>query len=93
MTSTITIQGYTRECNCDHCGRPLKLGVQTAERGTIGADCFVKLIARDTKRFSGNGKPGASRVREYAIIATKGADYANNVHGLYGNWNSFTAKV
>lgn len=85
----LTIQGYTRECNCDHCGRPLKLGVSTAERGVIGADCFVKLIVRDAKRFSGNGKPGASRVREYAIIATKGVEYAANVHNLHGLWNQF----
>lgn len=90
--ATITIQGYDRECTCDHCGRPLKLGVQTSELGVIGADCFVKLIASDRKRYSGNGKPGSARVREYAIIASKGDDYASRVHNLPRNWRVFTAK-
>ena len=65
-TNIITINGYTQECSCEHCGRPLKLGVKTGEIGTIGADCFVKLIAKDKKRYSGNGKPSAEMVKQYA---------------------------
>jgi hypothetical protein len=91
--ATLTIDGFNRECECQHCGRPLKLGVTTVERGTIGADCFVRLIDRNTKRYSGNGKPSAERVKEYAIIATKGSDYAGRVHGLYGAWNVFELKA
>ncbi|MBR8475805.1 hypothetical protein [Burkholderia cenocepacia] len=88
--TTITINGYEQDCNCEHCGRPLKLGVVTDAKGTIGADCFVKLIARNTKRYSGNGKPGAERVREYALIVARGtADH----HGLYGAWNTFELKA
>ena len=43
----LTITGYRAECNCEHCGRPLKLGVMTAEQGIVGADCFVKRFSFD----------------------------------------------
>jgi len=79
--ASITIDGYKTECNCAHCGRPLKLGVVTAERGTIGADCMVKLVAKNKARFSGNGKPSAEGVKQLAIIATKGIDYASRMYG------------
>lgn len=91
MIKTITITGYTQECNCEHCGRPLKLGVKTGEIGTIGADCFVKLIAKDKKRYSGNGKPSAEMVKQYAIIITKGLEYAARCHGLYAQSFQFQA--
>lgn len=64
----ISIMGYEGECNCDHCGRALAHGVQTDTHGIIGADCFNKLIKADRKRFSGNGKPGASLVRTFAKL-------------------------
>jgi hypothetical protein len=85
---TITIQGYVRECTCNHCGRQLKLGVSTPERGVVGADCFVKLIARNTKRYR-TGKPSADWVKQLSIIASKGPEYAGRVHGLYGAWATF----
>lgn len=89
--ASITINGYTKECNCEHCGRPLKLGVQTSERGLIGADCFVKLVAKNSKRFSGNGKPSAQGVKEMAIIATKGLDYASRMYGYSAHHFVFEA--
>lgn len=79
--NTLTITGYERECNCEHCGRPLKLGVKTAERGLIGADCFVKMIARDRARFNGNGKPSAEGVKQYALVIAKGMEYASRMYG------------
>lgn len=79
--ATLTINGYTQECDCEHCGRALKLGVKTDELGTIGADCFVKLIAKNRARFNGNGKPSAKGVKEMAVIATKGLDYASRMYG------------
>ncbi|WP_068635047.1 hypothetical protein [Thauera butanivorans] len=79
--NTLSITGYTRDCNCEHCGRPLKLGVVTPEKGTIGADCFVRLIQRDTKRYSGNGKPSAEMVKQYALIIAKGLEYAARQYG------------
>lgn len=89
--NTLTINGYKTECTCEHCGRNLKLGVCTTERGTIGADCFVKLIAKNTKRYSGNGKPSAEMVKQYAIIYSKGMTYAARSHGLYANSFVFAA--
>lgn len=62
----ICIQGYDQPDNCEHCGKRLIHGVKTNTHGVIGADCFVKLIKADTKRFSGNGKPTASMVRDMA---------------------------
>lgn len=65
---TLTIIGYDQDDCCNHCGRKLSHCVNTAELGIIGADCFNKLIAPAPKRFSGNGKPGASLVREMAKL-------------------------
>lgn len=89
----LTIEGYQTECTCAHCGRPLKVGIVTCEQGTIGADCFVKLIARNTKRYSGNGKPSAEMVKQYAIILSKGLEYAGRVHGLYAHSFTFDLKA
>lgn len=89
--NSLTIKGYKTECNCAHCGRTLKLGVDTIELGLIGADCFVKLVAKNTKRFSGNGKPSAEGVKQMAIIITKGLEYAGRVHGYSAHHFSFTA--
>ena len=66
MTNIICINGYDQPDNCEHCGKHLIHGVRTNTHGTIGADCFVKLIKADRKRYSGNGKPSASMVRDYA---------------------------
>lgn len=68
ISQTITIVGYEQECSCDHCGRALAHGVRTDILGTIGADCFNKLIKADKKNFSRDGKPGAPMVRTYAKL-------------------------
>ena|SRR6185503_20666342 len=65
---TISITGYEQECSCDHCGRDLQHGVRTDRMGTIGADCFNKLILADRKKFSRDGKPGAPYVRTLAKL-------------------------
>lgn len=85
----LTITGYDAECNCEHCGRALKLGVKTAEKGIIGADCFVKLVAKDRTRWNGNGKPSASIIRERAIIITKGLAHAARSYNLCAHSFSF----
>ena len=64
----ISIMGYEGECSCDHCGRSLSHGVRTDTHGVIGADCFNKLIKADRKKFSRDGKPGASMIRTYAKL-------------------------
>lgn len=68
MTTTITIIGYDQPDNCEHCGRHLIHGVRTDTFGVIGADCFVRLIKADKRRYGGNGKPTASMVRDYAKL-------------------------
>ena len=62
----ICINGYDQPDYCEHCGKRLIHGVRTNTHGTIGADCFVKLIKADKKRFSNTGKPTAAMVRDYA---------------------------
>lgn len=74
MAQSLTITGYEQDDFCSHCGRKLIHCVNTAELGLIGADCFNKLIAPDAKRFSGNGKPGASLVRDMAKIRDRYTD-------------------
>jgi hypothetical protein len=71
MSNMICIGGYDQPGNCDHCGKHLIHGVRTNTHGTIGADCFVKLIKADRNRYSGNGKPSASMVRDYAKMREK----------------------
>jgi hypothetical protein len=78
----LTINGYELDCNCELCGRSLKLGVITCELGVVGADCFVKAISKDKKRYSGNGKPSAEMVKQYSIIFSKGLDYAMRNYGI-----------
>lgn len=70
---TISITGYEKECYCDHCGRALQHGVKTDALGTIGADCFNKLIKSDRKRFS-TGKPGAPYTRTLAKLKERDSD-------------------
>lgn len=67
----ICINGYDQPGNCEHCGNHLIHGVRTNTHGTIGADCFIKLIKADKKRFSGNGKPSAPMVRDFAKMVER----------------------
>ncbi len=67
----ICINGYDQPDYCEHCGKRLIHGVRTNTHGTIGADCFVKLIKADKTRYSGNGKPSASMVRDYAKMVER----------------------
>lgn len=74
MAAFICINGYDQPDNCEHCGKHLIHGVVTNTHGVIGADCFIKLIKADKKRFSGNGKPTASMVRDFAKMREKRSD-------------------
>ena len=64
------IIGYEEDCNCDHCGRKLRVGIVLSGYGTIGADCLNAAIVFDRKRW-GAGKPGAPYLRELAIKRQK----------------------
>ena len=90
--TTISIRGYEGECYCDHCGRALQHGVRIDLLGVIGADCFNKLIKADRKRFSGNGKPGASLVRTFAKLRERDSDESLRRIG-YNPERSFTFEL
>jgi hypothetical protein len=53
-------------------GRGIRL--DAADLDLIGADCFNKLIVANTKKYSGNGKPGASLVRDMAKLRDRVSD-------------------
>ncbi len=80
--ATLTIKGYQTYCKCEMCNKPLKLGIVTDEKGVIGSDCFIASITSNRKRFTNNGKPTSEMVKQYAMIATKGFDYALTRYGL-----------
>lgn len=77
----ITIVGYERECDCSHCGRPLKVGVKLAGFvGAFGSDCLAKSAQKQVVGPYVQKLAGAS-IRERAIIAGKGAEYASRMYG------------
>ena len=78
----VEIIGYEPECYCEHCGRSLQHGVKTDRLGTIGADCFNRLIARDRSKFS-QGKPGATYVRQLAKLRERASWDAMNRMGYH----------
>jgi len=83
MTNTLTITGYEMDDYCSHCGRKLVHCINTAELGLIGADCFNKLIVANRKKYSGNGKPGASLVRDMAKLRDRYSDEGLKRFGRY----------
>lgn len=83
QTQTLTIVGYEMDDCCSHCGRKLVHCINTAEMGLIGADCFNKLIARNLKKYSGNGKPGASLIRDMAKLRDRYSDEGLTRFGRY----------
>ncbi|WP_342643476.1 hypothetical protein [Rhodoligotrophos ferricapiens] len=86
MSKAITIVGYEPETYCDHCGRALQHGVRTDTLGTVGADCLNKMIVADRKKFSRDGKPGASYVRTLAKLRERDSDEQLRRMG-YGPWH------
>jgi len=77
----ITIVGYERECECSHCGRPLKVGVKlNSFPGVFGSDCLARasqkqVVGPYVQKLSGQS------IKERAIIAQKGAEYASRMYG------------
>lgn len=87
----ICISGYTQPDNCEHCGKRLIHGVRTTTHGVIGADCFVKLIKADKKRFSGNGKPSTNWVRDLAKMKEFRSEEWRNRMNVWPHHFSFEA--
>lgn len=52
--ATIEIMGYETDCNCEHCGRPLKHGIRISDGRVVGAICLdKKLTVPRIERFTG----------------------------------------
>jgi hypothetical protein len=68
----VTIRGFQQDCECSHCGRPLKVGVCLETfPGAFGAQCLAKALAP----FVYNGRKcryGADELKQRAIIKGKG---------------------
>ena len=79
----VQITGYEQECNCSHCGRPLKVGVKLAGfPGAFGSDCLAK--AAVTMNYYGKKwRYDAATLRERGIIAGKGQKCIDR-HGFNG---------
>ena len=77
----VQITGMVRDTECSHCGRPLKIGVRLAGfAGSFGSDCLAKSSAKQVvgpyvQRLA------AESIKERAIIAYKGAEYAKRTYG------------
>lgn len=68
----VQIIGFDRECDCSHCGRPLKVGVRLSGfAGSFGADCLAK-AAVSQNYYGKKWRYAAATLREYGIIAGKG---------------------
>lgn len=75
---TIEIIGMQRDCECFHCGRQLKVGVQLKGfGGAFGAQC-VASAAKVQKVGQYKQKLNADRIKDRAIAAHRGE---NNVFG------------
>lgn len=77
----IKIVGFDRDCECSHCGRPLKVGIKLESFGGVfGSDCLARASEKQkvgpyTQKLSGQA------IKERAIIAGKGAEYASRMYG------------
>ena len=78
----IEIVGMQRDCECFHCGRPLKVGVVLAGfGGAFGAQCVARAAKIQTTNIGGaiyKNKLNGDRIKERAIAASR---CDNNVHG------------
>lgn len=74
----IEIVGMQRECECFHCGRPLKIGVVLAGfGGAFGAQC-VAAASKPQKAAGYVQKLNGQRIKERAVAAWRGD---GNVYG------------
>lgn len=81
----VTIRGYQQECECSHCGRPLKVGVLLETfAGAFGAQCLAKAAAPYT--YNGRQyRQKADSLKERAIIKGKGKACIDR-HGM-ADWH------
>lgn len=68
MTNTIGIAGYEQDCNCEHCGRPLKHGIRLADGRTVGATCLDKKLTKPKVYHGKKYRLGAERIIHIAKV-------------------------
>lgn len=77
----VTIVGYERDCECSHCGRPLKVGVKLAGFGGVfGSDCMARASEKQ-KVGPYIQKLAGESIKERAIVAARGADEISRRYG------------
>lgn len=88
----VEISGYVQDCDCSHCGRPLKVGVKLAGFvGVFGADCLAKSFAS----YVYNGRRyryGADEIKQRAIVVGKGPQRMRD-HGYNERHLRFVLKT
>lgn len=88
----VEIVGCEQECECSHCGRPLKVGVKLSGFGGVfGADCLAKAAATQVY-YGKKWRYTAEGLRERGIIAFKGAKCMER-HGLNASHFRFVLKT
>lgn len=89
---TVVIRGYQQECECSHCGRPLKVGILLETfAGPFGAQCLAKAAAP----YVYNGRQyrhKADSLKERAIIKGKGQACIER-HGMNDSHFRFALKT
>jgi hypothetical protein len=87
----VTIRGFQQDCECSHCGRPLKVGVLLDTfAGAFGAQCLAKAAAPYT--YMGRKyRERADSLKERAIIKGKGQACIDR-HGMSERHFSFTLE-
>jgi hypothetical protein len=77
----ILIVGYERDCECSHCGRGIKVGVKLEGFGGVfGSDCLARSVEKQ-KVGPYVQKLAGESIRDRAIIAGKGQEYASRMYG------------
>ena len=78
---TVEIVGMQRDCECFHCGRPLKIGVQLAGfGGAFGSQCVAAATSVQVLSIGGvtyKQKLNGARIKERAIAAWRGDKNVN----------------
>jgi hypothetical protein len=90
----IEIVNIQKDCECFHCGRPLKVGiVLSGFGGAFGAQCLAKSFNKQTVKIGGvnySQKLSSDAIKQRGIAAMRGE---NNVYGWKPNSAVFKAVL
>ena len=85
--TTITITGYEKDCNCEHCGRALVHGIRISDGRVVGATCLDKKITKPKTYQGKQYRLGSEMIIKAAkVVAWKNHDrwssYGVNNHTI-----------